>query len=73
MSTPASALSTEEPTIPDSIFPDQPITPVPMRAVVSAVSTMNPDAEAKTQQLAQQAGMGVDLTRSNPEAARRMA
>lgn len=59
----------------DGSLPDKPESPsaVPMRAVVAAASTMNPDAEAKTQQLAQQAGMGPDLTRANPEAARQRA
>jgi hypothetical protein len=54
-------------------LPDMPVNPVPMRAVVSAVSTLNPDAEAKTQQLARQSGMGVDLTRSNPQDAQQRA
>jgi hypothetical protein len=54
-------------------LPDMPDTSVPMRAVVAAASTTNPDAEAKTQQLAQQAGMGVDLTHSDPQAAQQRA
>lgn len=57
----------------DGSLPDMPASGVPMRAVVAASSTVNPDAEAKTQQLAQQAGMGVDLTRSNPQAAQQRA
>ena len=45
----------------------------PMRAVVMAASTMNPDAEGKVQQLAWQTGMGADLVRHNPQAAQQRA
>lgn len=57
----------------DGSLPDAPDNPGPMRAVVSAASTMNPDAEAKTQQLARQSGMGVDLTRHDPATAQQLA
>jgi hypothetical protein len=57
----------------DGSLPDVTPSAVPMRAVVAATSTLNPDAEAHTQQLAQQAGVGADLARSNPDAARQRA
>jgi len=72
MSSQGSGLSIAQQMIQDGTMPDMPQAP-PMRAVVAAASTVNPDAEAQTQQLAQRAGMGVDLTRSNPEAARQRA
>jgi hypothetical protein len=73
MSTPNSGLSIAQQMLQDGSLPDKPDTGVPMRAVYAAVSTMNPDKEAQTQQLAQQAGMGVDLARNNPEAAAQRA
>lgn len=57
----------------DGSLPDKPSAGVPMRAVFAAASTMNPDAEAKAQQLSQQTGMGVDLVRHNPQAAQQRA
>jgi hypothetical protein len=57
----------------DGSLPDMPSTGVPMRAVVAAASTMNPDKEAQAQQLSQQTGMGVDLVRNNPQAAQQRA
>jgi Large polyvalent protein associated domain 22 len=61
----------------DGSLPDKPAAArsnvVPMRAVFAAASTMNPDKEAQAQQLSQQTGMGVDLVRSNPEAAQQRA
>ena len=73
MSTPASGLSIAQQMLQEGSFPDMPDTGVPMRAVVTAASTMNPDAEAHAQQLSQQTGMGVDLVRSNPQAAQQRA
>ncbi len=59
----------------DGSLPDQAPRPgaAPMRAVVAAAATQNPDAAAKTQQLAQRAGMPVDLTQANPQAAQQRA
>jgi hypothetical protein len=57
----------------DGSLPDKPVTAVPMRAVFAAASTMNPDAEARTQQLATRAGFGTDLVRANPQVAQQRA
>jgi hypothetical protein len=59
----------------DGSLPDQSPRPsqVPMRAVVGAATTTNPDAAAKTQALAQRAGMPVDLAQANPQAAEQRA
>ncbi len=73
MSTPASGLSIAQQMLQEGSFPDMPDTGVPMRAVVTAAATMNPDAEAHAQQLSQQTGMGVDLVRNNPQAAQQRA
>lgn len=77
MSMPGTDLSVAQQMLSDGSLPDMPASPgqnaAPMRAVVAAASTTNPDALAKKQQLAQQAGMPVDLTQSNPEAARQRA
>lgn len=73
MSTPNSGLSIAQQMLRDGSLPDMPDSAVPMRAVVAAASTMDPDAEARTQQLASQAGMGVDVTRANPQTAQQRA
>ena len=60
----------------DGSLPDKPVTAPqgpPMRAVLAAASTMDPDKEAHAQDLAQQSGMGVDLVRHNPAAAEQRA
>lgn len=73
MSTPNSGLTIAQQMMADGSLPDVTPSAVPMRTVVPAMSTLNPDAEAHTQQLAQQAGVGADLARSNPDAARQRA
>lgn len=74
-SAPVSGQSIAQQMLQDGSLPDKAenSTPVPMRAVVAAAATTNPDAVAKTQQLAQRAGMPVDLAQANPQAAEQRA
>ena len=64
-----STLNIAQQMVQDGSLPDMPQAPVPMRAVVTAASTLNPDSEARIQQVAQQSGMAPELARSNPKAA----
>jgi Large polyvalent protein associated domain 22 len=77
VSTPTSTLSLAQQMLEEGSLPDMPASGAPggppMRAVLSAASTRDPDKEAQTQQLAAQAGMGVDLARANPQAAEQRA